>query len=89
MGKVSRFTVSVPSSLLEAVDRTLVNGDESRSAVVRRLLEEALREVEEQEDIQRYIRGWQENPQTEEEFGWLEQATLQRLAELPWNNGTR
>lgn len=80
MTGVARFTVSVPAGLLKAVDRKLVRGGQRRSEVVRRLLEEALREAEEQEDIQRYIRGYRDSPQTEEEFGWSDQVTRERLA---------
>ena len=81
---MTRVTISVPSELLEAVDQKLAQGDESRSAVVRRLIEAALRELEEQDEAQRYIRAYQEQPQTEEEFGWSDQVTLEHLAELPW-----
>src|SRR5205823_2242737 len=83
MSGVSRFTVSVPTRLLEAVERKLVKGDETRSAVVRRLLEEALCEVDEREDVQRWIRSYQESPQTEEELGWADEAARQFLAEVP------
>lgn len=84
VGKTSRLTVSVPSSLLEAVDRLLVNGGESRSAVVRRLLETAVRDAQEQEAEQRWKQSYEENPQTEEEFGWAEHAARQLLSEVAW-----
>ena len=84
MKSTTRVTISVPIELLEAVDHRLAQGEESRSAVVRRLIAAALRDLEEQEEAQRYIRAYQEQPQTEEEFGWSDQATLQHLAELPW-----
>src|SRR5207247_8746394 len=80
MSGVSRFTVSVPTRLLEAVDRKLVKGDETRSAVVRRLLEEAVCEADEREDVQRWIRSYQEIPQTEEGLGWLAEAARQPRA---------
>lgn len=83
MKGMSRVTVSVPAALLEAVDRKLIRGEDSRSAVVRRLLEEALRQAQEQEDVERYLQGYRENPQTEEEFGWSDHATRERLVELP------
>jgi metal-responsive CopG/Arc/MetJ family transcriptional regulator len=51
-----RFTVSVPSDLLDAVDQKLMKSEASRSALVRRLLERALREAEEQEQIESYVR---------------------------------
>ena len=84
MAKVARFTVSVPTALLEALDERLTAEGESRSAVVRRLLESAIREVEEQEAIKQYVEGYKVQPQTEEEFGWSDQVVCERLAELPW-----
>ncbi|HLB29397.1 MAG TPA: ribbon-helix-helix protein, CopG family [Dehalococcoidia bacterium] len=90
MGGLSRFTVSVPTELMEAVDKELIKGKRNRSALVRRLLEEALREAEEQEDVKRYIQGYRQQPQTEDEFGWSDYVTAQALAELPWeDNETR
>jgi metal-responsive CopG/Arc/MetJ family transcriptional regulator len=85
MAKYRRFTVSVPKDLLEALDQELVRQGETRSAVIRRLLEQALRETEQEADVRRYIRGWQENPQTSEEFGWAEQVSLGALTQLPWD----
>ena len=84
MGGISRFTVSVPTPLLEALDQRLVKGGESRSAAVRRLIEAALREADEQAQIERYIRGYQQAPQTEEEFGWTDEAARQNLSEVTW-----
>lgn len=74
----------MPSALLEAVDRKLARGDESRSAVVRRLLEAALHEVAEREKAERYIAGYGEQPQTEEESSWADVALLNCPADLPW-----
>lgn len=85
MGGMSRFTVSVPAALMEAVDKRLTRGKRGRSALVRRLLEDALRDEQEREDVARYIKGYQEQPQTEEEFGWLDVATLEYLKQEPWD----
>lgn len=68
--ELARLTISLPLDLLEAVGQQLAKKGESRSTVVRHLLEEALREAEEQKEVERYIRGYQEQPQTEEDFGW-------------------
>ena len=80
----TRFTVSVPTRILEALDEQLVKNGDSRSAVVCRLIQEAIHKAEEQADIERYIRGWQENPMTAEDVLWDEQTAAQRLAEHPW-----
>jgi Arc/MetJ-type ribon-helix-helix transcriptional regulator len=84
MTSVRRFTVSVPGELLEALDEKLVRDAESRSAVVRRLVEDALRELEEQAEIERYIEGYRKQPQTEDELGWLDEAVIEQLAQDPW-----
>ena len=83
--RVRRFTVSVPTELLEAVDQQLIKENETRSAFIRHLLEVALREAEERKDVERYIQGYLEQPQTAEEVGWFQLAALQHLEEVPWD----
>ena len=82
--KPARLTVTVPSALLAAVDECLVKNGESRSAVVRRLLEEAVWEARERAEDEQYIRAYREQPQTEDELGWVDQVALQIFAENPW-----
>ena len=84
MQNVSRFTISVPTRLLEALDQKLTRDGESRSAVIRRLVEEALQDAEEQGNIARYINSYREQPQTEDEFGWSDEVAREHLAETPW-----
>ena len=83
MKGVSRFTVSVPRELLKAVDQKLARGKENRSAVVRRLLEDALRDFDEQQESEMYVRSYREQPQTDEEFGWSDEVTVKHLAKAP------
>lgn len=62
MKGTAQITVTVPSELLEAVDRERAQGNESRGAVVRRLLETALRDAD-KPDIERtfydLVHQWQ------------------------------
>ena len=91
-GGVSRITVSLPSGLLQALDEHLVNGEGDRSTVIRRLIEQELqareerdrREQAEREQVEQFIRAWKEQPETEEEFGWLDHAVRQYATEEPW-----
>jgi metal-responsive CopG/Arc/MetJ family transcriptional regulator len=83
MRKTTRFTISVPVDLLDAFDRAVVQ-DDNRSAAVCRLLRSAVKEAKERADVERYIRAYEEQPQTEEEFGWSDQAALASFVELPW-----
>jgi metal-responsive CopG/Arc/MetJ family transcriptional regulator len=84
MKAMTRVTIRVPSELLEAIDRKLARDEEPRSAVIRRVLEAAVRDAEARQDDERYIQAYREQPQTEEEFGWADQVACEQLAELPW-----
>lgn len=80
----SRLNVTVPVDLLDAVDRVRARHGESRSAFVRRLLEQALADADERAAVERYVRGYRDQPQTEEEFGWSDQVIQEALAEVHW-----
>ncbi len=89
----SKITVTLPAALIRALDERLVNGEGTRSAVIRRLIEQELqarevrdrREQEEREQVEQFVRAWKEQPETEEEFGWLTHPrTLEHLNEAPW-----
>jgi metal-responsive CopG/Arc/MetJ family transcriptional regulator len=84
MREMARITVSLPSELLAAVDHDLTQVDESRSAVVRRILEEALRQARENKAAEAYVRAYQKFPQTDDELGWSDSVTRERLSEEPW-----
>lgn len=79
-----RLTVTMPAKLLERLDTKLAREDESRSAVVRRLVEDALWEMEEREKDEQFIRAYTEQPQTEEEFGWQSAIALEALKQIEW-----
>lgn len=83
-GRTTRITVSLPSDLLEAAGNRLAREGEGTSALVRRLFEAALRDAEEQERVRQYMRGYQEAPQTDEEFGWADAAGREAVAEGEW-----
>ena len=78
---VGRVTVSLPLTLLDAIDRTLARPAESRSAVIRRLIEDALRADTERRDVEQYIRSYRDDPQRDEELGWSDWMTTRRLAD--------
>ena len=84
MKGTSRITISLPTELLSEVEKWLSHRDENRSATMRRLIEDALRDAKEKTDIKQYIRAYQKQPQTEEEFGGSDVATEEALKDLPW-----
>jgi metal-responsive CopG/Arc/MetJ family transcriptional regulator len=70
--KYRRVTVTLPARVVDALDHKLTEPDETRSAVIRRLVVRALREADEREAEERWVRGYLEQPQTEEELAWAD-----------------
>ncbi|MGD9894831.1 MAG: ribbon-helix-helix protein, CopG family [Dehalococcoidia bacterium] len=84
MNDTRRLTIQMPPRLLEALDQKLTRPGESRSATIRRLLEAALSEEPQSKEIDRYLQGYREQPQTEEEFGWSDDVVKDSLAAAHW-----
>lgn len=84
MTAYSRVTISLPTKLLKAVDEKLSEPDETRSAVIRRLVVDALRDIEEREQVEQFIKAYTECPETEEEFGWAEHMSLEWAKDHPY-----
>jgi hypothetical protein len=37
-------------------------------------------------DIDRYVSGYRQNPQTANEWGWTDEVAVQSLTKVPWND---
>ena len=61
MGKIA---ISLPDELLQAVEEARQSRGESRSMYFRRAVEEHLRRVRQQEQVQQYIKGYRKYPET-------------------------
>jgi Arc/MetJ-type ribon-helix-helix transcriptional regulator len=81
---VAKITISLPRDLFDFVERQRQVRGGTRSEVIHRALKRVRREEDEREAVAQYIRGYQEQPETEEEFGWSDQLALEALADLPW-----
>lgn len=80
----SRVTISLPAPLLDAVDAQLTRPEETRSAVIRRLIEQALREGRERADVEQWVRSYREQPPTEEDGIAAARFPDELAKELPW-----
>ena len=78
MESMHTFTVSIPGELAAALDRRLAKGDENRSRVIHRLIEQALFEDEERDEIDRYIQGYRVPSQTGEILSWADRAAAEQ-----------
>ena len=72
---MAKIAISLPDDVLEKIDKERLAGGLSRSEFFRRAVEERLRRAREREDVERYIRGYQMYPETQEEVA-LAEATL-------------
>jgi len=72
---MAKIAISLPDQILDAVEKEQLASGISRSEYFRRTVEEHLRREREKEDVERYIKGYLENPETPEELEWA-QATI-------------
>lgn len=84
MPKASKVAISLPEEVLTAVEREREESGESRSQIFRRAVELLLRQREEKEKSEQYIRAYQEMPETKEEVAAARRAASTILAEEPW-----
>ncbi len=65
---MAKIAISLPDEVLEAVEKERLAKGESRSQFFRRAAEQQLRRERDREDIEQYIRGYQQYPETKEEI---------------------
>jgi metal-responsive CopG/Arc/MetJ family transcriptional regulator len=84
MPKTAKIAISLPEEVLNAVERERKGSGESRSQIFRRAVELLLRQRKEREMSERYIRAYQQVPETGEEVAAARRAASTILAEEPW-----
>ncbi len=82
MKKNKIIQVPVPEDLLRQLDELSERRDQSRSALIREACAIYVANLEEAEAVRRYIRSYEEMPETEEEKEWAELGT--QLAAEVW-----
>lgn len=83
---MAKIAISLPDEVFEVIEKEREATGESRSEFLRRAVETLIRKKKEQEEIERYIRGYQQYPETDEEIAFAKFASLQALAENPWED---
>lgn len=84
MPKTTKIAISLPEDMLAVVEQERRESGESRSELFRRAVEMLLRRRREQEMSERYIRAYQQTPETKEEIEAARHAASAILAEEPW-----
>ena len=83
---MAKIAISLPDQTLEEIEKERLAAGETRSEFFRRAVKAYFENKRKREDIERYIRGYLEYPETEEELAWVEAASLAVLAEYPWED---
>jgi metal-responsive CopG/Arc/MetJ family transcriptional regulator len=84
MGKSAKVAISLPESLLKAIDKERKAKGESRSEFFRRAAEKLLKEDQESKAVETYIRGYSTMPESAEEVKAVHLAGVAVLAGEPW-----
>ena len=81
---MAKIAISLPDEVLEAVEKQRLAKGESRSQFFRRAAEEHLRREKDREDIEQYIRGYQQYPETKEEVALAESTLAYAFDDDSW-----
>ena len=65
---MAKIAISLPDEVLAAVEKERLAKGESRSQFFRRAAEAQLRRQRDREDIEQYIKSYQQYPETKEEM---------------------
>jgi metal-responsive CopG/Arc/MetJ family transcriptional regulator len=82
--KTTKIAISLPEAVLEAVEKEREGSGESRSEFFRRAIEVLLRQQREQQLSEKYVRAYQDLPESPEEVEAARKAAGSILAQEPW-----
>lgn len=84
MKRSVKVAISLPRDLLTKVDKDRRSSGASRSEVFRRALESELQRKQQEEEIERYVQGYESHPENEREIEEALTTGLVALSEEPW-----
>jgi metal-responsive CopG/Arc/MetJ family transcriptional regulator len=84
MSIAKKIAISLPAELVAELERIMKETGETRSAVIRRTIEFALKREAMDSEAMRYISGYLKYPETDEEKNIVRATALKSLGEEPW-----
>ena len=79
-----KVAVSLPRSLYQEIERRRRETGLSRSAIVRKALEESIARRHRAALVERYVEGYRKMPETAAEVEAAQNAAADVLAQVPW-----
>ena len=84
-GCMTQLVARIDDDLARSIDRLIAEGVvESRSDAVRKGLQALIESTRRRRTADEIIAGYTQQPQTENEVAWADQATVQMIADEPW-----
>jgi metal-responsive CopG/Arc/MetJ family transcriptional regulator len=80
-----KVAISLPSTILDSVEKERRKRGESRSEFFRQAVQAFLNDLQRRKDVERYIKGYIEYPEQAEEVDGIHSASYAALAEEPWD----
>jgi len=84
MPKAIKITISLPEEMLTYVEQERRKSNESRSEFFRRAVEALLHRRRERDKTERYVRAYQQNPETKEEIEAARHAAAAIISRESW-----
>lgn len=84
MSKAVKIAISLPPELLAAADQKRQDRGETRSEFFCHAVEALLRQEQEQAAVQRYLQGYLDQPETDEEIEAIHRASSAVFEQAPW-----
>lgn len=82
---MTQLVARIDDDLARSIDRLIAEGVvESRSDAVRKGLQALIDSTRRRRTADEIIAGYTQQPQTENEVAWADQATVQMIADEPW-----
>ena len=83
---MAKIAISLPEAVLQAVEKERLASGLSRSEFFRRAVEEHLSRSKQRGQVEQYIRGYQENPETGDDRALAEATAHYAFDEQSWED---
>ena len=84
VGRSQKIAITIPKTLFREAEKARKEKGESRSAFIQRAIRTFLQMRKEREAVRRYVEGYRQLPETQQEIKAAEQAAMEILTEEPW-----
>jgi metal-responsive CopG/Arc/MetJ family transcriptional regulator len=85
MSHAMKVAISLPSTILESVEKERRKRGESRSEFFRQAVQAFLNDLQRRKDVERYVKGYLEQPEQAAEVEGIRSLSYAALAEEPWD----